>query len=110
MDSGCRKITPFCHDPANDGQRQSLLPRCPAFQFAADAATENHASRNSDLPAMSNHRPIHDKIKGMPLFESFTDAELDKFLTVSDPSNFRSGEFIIRQGEDGDCMFCLAEG
>jgi len=59
---------------------------------------------------MSNHRPIHDKIKGMPLFEAFTDAELDKFLTVADPTNFRSGEFIVRQGEDGDCMFYLAEG
>jgi CRP-like cAMP-binding protein len=59
---------------------------------------------------MSNSHPIQTKLKEMPIFSSFTDAELEKFLSVSDPSNYRKGEFIIRQGEDGDCMFFLADG
>jgi CRP-like cAMP-binding protein len=59
---------------------------------------------------MSDQHPIHDKLKRMPLFQSFTDAELGQFLTVAEPTDYRSGQFIIRQGEDGECMFCLAEG
>lgn len=59
---------------------------------------------------MSINHPIHDKLKAMPLFKSFTDLELHQFLAVADPTDYRSGQFIVRQGEDGDCMFCLAEG
>ena len=59
---------------------------------------------------MSNLPAICEKLKGMSLFKSFTAAELEKFLTFAEPTNFRKGDFIIRQGEDGDCMFCLAEG
>ena len=59
---------------------------------------------------MSNLQAIREKLRGTPLFKSFTDAELEKFLTVAEPTSFRTGEFIIRQGENGDCMFCLAEG
>lgn len=59
---------------------------------------------------MSNQHPIHSKLKGTPLFKSFTDAELEQFLSVADQAGYRSGESIIRQGENGDCMYCLAEG
>jgi CRP-like cAMP-binding protein len=59
---------------------------------------------------MSKHVPTPQTLKAMQFFKSFTDVELEQFLGFADPSDYRSGEFIIRQGEDGDCMFCLAEG
>lgn len=59
---------------------------------------------------MSNSHPIQKKLKETPIFRSFTDDEIEQFLAVSDPSNCPKGEFIIRQGENGDCMFFVAEG
>lgn len=59
---------------------------------------------------MSNQHPIHEKVKGISLFKSFTDAELEEFIAVADPTGYKSGQQIIRQGEVGDCMFVLVEG
>lgn len=59
---------------------------------------------------MSNHHPLHEKVKGIALFKSFTDSELDEFIAVADPTCYKTGQFIIRQGDVGDCMFVLAEG
>ena len=59
---------------------------------------------------MSNQHPIHEKVKGLSLFKSFTDAEVEEFIAVADPTCYKTGHYIIRQGEVGDCMFVLAEG
>ena len=59
---------------------------------------------------MSNHHPIHDELKGMALFKVFNDSELDEFIAVADPTDYKAGQSIIRQGENGDCMFVVAEG
>ncbi|MEQ1852170.1 MAG: cyclic nucleotide-binding domain-containing protein [Chthoniobacteraceae bacterium] len=59
---------------------------------------------------MSERHPLHDKIKRLPLFEGFTDVELDEFLAISDPAVHRAGDLIIRQGEVGECMYYIAQG
>jgi CRP-like cAMP-binding protein len=59
---------------------------------------------------MSNRHPIHDKLKAIPLFHDFTDVELEQFLELADPTAFRSGEVVVCQGEQGNCMFYVAEG
>jgi CRP-like cAMP-binding protein len=59
---------------------------------------------------MSQRHPLHDKIKDMPLFKDFTDVELDEFLAISDPAVHRAGDLIIRQGDEGECMYYIAQG
>ena len=59
---------------------------------------------------MSNHHPLHDKLKAMALFKTFTDSEIEELIAVADPTEYKGGQFIVRQGEQGDCMFFVAEG
>jgi CRP/FNR family transcriptional regulator, cyclic AMP receptor protein len=62
------------------------------------------------LYRMSTTHPIHAKLKAIPLFHDFTDPELAQFLDLADPTAYDPGEFIMRQGESGNCMFYVAEG
>jgi CRP/FNR family transcriptional regulator, cyclic AMP receptor protein len=59
---------------------------------------------------MSNRHPIHDKLKSIPLFHDFKDNELEEFLNLVDPTVYRGGEVIVKQGEPGSVMFYVAEG
>ena len=59
---------------------------------------------------MSNRHPIHDKLKTIALFHDFTDTELEEFLDLADPTVYRAGEVIVRQGDSGNAMFYVAEG
>lgn len=84
--------------------------RIAAFQFRQGADTKDGSDFNSQEIQMSNIQAISQQLLGTPLFKSFTAVEMEQFMTVSDPVEFKSGEFIVRQDESGDCMFCLAEG
>lgn len=60
---------------------------------------------------MSKQRhPIHEKLKAIPLFNDFTDSELEEFLDLADPTIYNPGELIVRQGEEGRSMFYVVEG
>lgn len=59
---------------------------------------------------MSNTSSIHSKLKAIPLFHDFSDAELEHFLELADPSAYAPGERIVQQGETGNCMFYVATG
>jgi len=59
---------------------------------------------------MSKRHPIHDKLKTIPLFHDFTDVELEQFLELADPTAYTAGEVVVRQGEQGNCMFYVAAG
>lgn len=59
---------------------------------------------------MSNRHPIHDKLKSIPLFHDFNDAEVEEFLNLADPTAYRTGEMIVRQGDPGTGMFYVVEG
>lgn len=59
---------------------------------------------------MSNSTSIHAKLKSIPLFHDFSDAELDQFMDLADPSAYAPGERIVQQGESGNCMFYVAAG
>ena len=53
---------------------------------------------------------IHAKLKAIPLFHDFSDAELDHFMELADPTAYGPGELIVQQGESGNCMFYVAAG
>jgi CRP/FNR family transcriptional regulator, cyclic AMP receptor protein len=59
---------------------------------------------------MSTTHPIHAKLKAIPLFHDFTEDELVQFLDLADPTAYNPGEVIVSQGEQGNCMFYVAEG
>ncbi len=59
---------------------------------------------------MSKPHPIHEKLKAISLFHDFTDVELEEFLNLADPTAYRAGEIIVRQGEKGNGMYYVAEG
>ena len=40
----------------------------------------------------------------------FADHEIDEFVSLTDPTLFRAGEFVMRKGQPGDCMYYVAEG
>lgn len=59
---------------------------------------------------MSNSSSIHAKLKAIPLFHDFSDAELDQFMELADPTAYTPGSVVVRQGESGQCMFYVAAG
>lgn len=54
--------------------------------------------------------PIYNTLKAIPLFHDFSDHEIDEFISLTDPTLFRAGEYIMRKGQSGDCMYYVAEG
>jgi CRP-like cAMP-binding protein len=50
------------------------------------------------------------KLQALPLFAEFTDAELEGVIDLVDTVNFAAGECVVRQDEQGDCMYMLTEG
>lgn len=59
---------------------------------------------------MSNTDSIHAKLKSIPLFHDFSDAELEEFMELADPTSYAPGATIVRQGDEGNCMFYVAAG
>lgn len=49
-------------------------------------------------------------LRQQPLFESFTDVQLDALLPRGQAAHFGRGESIIEQGDDGESMFILVDG
>ncbi len=54
--------------------------------------------------------PIYDKLKAIPLFHDFSQHEIDEFISLTDPRLYRAGEYIMRQGQQGNCMYYVATG
>ncbi|HEX8311721.1 MAG TPA: cyclic nucleotide-binding domain-containing protein [Chthoniobacteraceae bacterium] len=59
---------------------------------------------------MSQIAELRDLLKDKPLFDEFTEAEMDQFLQLLDPVNFPAGDLIVRQDESGDCMYIMVSG
>jgi CRP/FNR family cyclic AMP-dependent transcriptional regulator len=50
------------------------------------------------------------KMREVPLFAEFTDPEIEGALDLVDKVEYPAGECIVRQDEQGDCMYVLIEG
>ena len=59
---------------------------------------------------MSARHPLHDKLKSIAIFHDFTDDEIETFLELGDPSAFSACDVIVRQGDEGNCMYFVGEG
>ncbi len=47
---------------------------------------------------------------GLDLFKGMTPAALDELRTAMEPLNYKKGDVILRQGDDGDAMYLLDQG
>jgi CRP-like cAMP-binding protein len=46
----------------------------------------------------------------LPLFAEFTEVEMEGALDLIDKVQYAAGECIVKQDENGDCMYVLVEG
>ncbi len=49
-------------------------------------------------------------LRGSPLFEMLSAAELEILAEVSRPLRFAAGELVFREGDQGDSLYVLARG
>lgn len=59
---------------------------------------------------MNQTAEIREKLRAAPLFQEFTDQELDAFIDLQDVERVPAGECIVQQDMEGDCMYLLVEG
>lgn len=50
------------------------------------------------------------KLRGKFLFREFTNQELDEFFDLVDPVMAKPDEVVVRQDEQGDCMYIVVSG
>lgn len=50
------------------------------------------------------------KFGGIVLFTDFSRTELEAFVELTDPVNYRAGMNVVKQDDLGDCMYIIVEG
>jgi small-conductance mechanosensitive channel/CRP-like cAMP-binding protein len=69
-----------------------------------------HLERPSARPAHEGHEEAQEILRGEPLFECLTDAQLGNLVKESHLNHFGRGERVIDEGAEGDSMFILLRG
>lgn len=59
---------------------------------------------------MNTPAEIRQLMREKPLFQEFTDQEMEEFIALSDQRSAEAGEVIVRQDEVGDCMYLMVCG
>ncbi|KAF4671254.1 hypothetical protein FOL47_001598 [Perkinsus chesapeaki] len=79
--------------------------RCVVWQL--DRETFNHIVKE----AAANKREKHEAfLKSVPLLESMDSYERSKIADALKTENYKAGECIVRQGDDGDKFYMIEEG
>ena len=69
-----------------------------------------HLERHSARPAHEGHEEAQEILRGEPLFECLTDAQLGNLVKEAHLNHFGRGERMIDEGAEGDSMFILLRG
>ncbi|MFI5400479.1 MAG: cyclic nucleotide-binding domain-containing protein [SAR324 cluster bacterium] len=56
------------------------------------------------------NRELLDRLRKVPLFQGFTDAELIRLLRIIQVRQFIANQYVFREGEPGDKMYVLVSG
>ena len=59
---------------------------------------------------MSDISETVSKIRGLSLFDEFTDTELEAFADLTDCACYKNGQTVVRQDEAGESMFLIVTG
>ena len=69
-----------------------------------------HLERHSARPAHEGHEEAQEILRGEPLFECLSDAQLENLVKDAHLNHFGRGERMIEEGAEGDSMFILLRG
>ena len=50
------------------------------------------------------------KLKNIPLFSAFSEEELQELVPLVEAENYKAGEVIIREGDEGKAMYIIEKG
>src|SRR3954466_6085100 len=53
---------------------------------------------------------VKELLRGVAIFKDLDDEELQQMAEVCKPEEFRSGEYIFREGESGNRLYLIVEG
>jgi len=53
---------------------------------------------------------MFDILKGIYLFESLNQEEIDKFLTITETLSCKEGDVLFKEGDSSDTLYILVEG
>ncbi|MEP7015856.1 MAG: mechanosensitive ion channel family protein [Verrucomicrobiota bacterium] len=69
-----------------------------------------HLQRQTGRPADEGHEEARQILRGEPIFECMTDAQLANLVQQARLDHFGRGERVIAEGAEGDSMFILLRG
>jgi CRP-like cAMP-binding protein len=65
--------------------------------------------RSENKPALSSVNPV-DVLRRTPILRLLSDPDLTELASHLKPLSFAQGEYIVRQGDQGDSMYFIVEG
>lgn len=68
------------------------------------------ALRDAQGKVTTNHKDTLNKVRRIPFFSDFTDAELVRLLKICHTRKFAAGETVFHQGDYGDRLYLLLAG
>lgn len=91
----------------NAPRAATIDARTNSILLSLDRETFNHIVKE----AMIKRREIFEAfLRKVELFDSLNQAEKDKIGDVMQTKDFRDGETIIKEGDEGDTFFCVMKG
>ncbi len=75
--------------------------------WVLDRETFNHIVKDS---VMKKREKFHDFISKVELLDSLTSMEKDKICDCLKTRQYRPGEKVLSEGDDGDCFYILISG
>jgi small-conductance mechanosensitive channel/CRP-like cAMP-binding protein len=69
-----------------------------------------HLERRAPRPLPEGYEEARAILRGEPLFQCLSDAQIDNLVKQSELNHFGRGERVIEEGAEGDSMFILLHG
>lgn len=91
----------------NTPRAASIISSTESLLFSLDRETFNHIVKNATIRKLETYEAF---LKKVPLLQALDDYERSKLCDVLKTETFYKGDYIIRQGEEGDKFYLLQEG
>ncbi len=91
----------------NAPRAATIIAKTDCALWALDRETFNHIVKNSAIKRRENHYQF---LKSVEILSSMNDYEISQMSDALKTTIFKAGEYIIRQGDDGDNFYIVEEG
>lgn len=75
--------------------------------FSLDRETFNHIVKES---VVKKRQKYHDFLSNIELLDTLDHVEKDKLCDCLKLEHFKKGEYVIKQGEEGDTFYLIVDG